>query len=404
MLQRRSLLTAAAAAAFVPAAPAILRAADTTGVTDTEIRIGNTCPTSGPASAYGTIGKADGATFRMANDMGGFAGRKINFISYDDAYSPPKTVEQIRRLVEQDQVACLFNTLGTPSNTAIVKYVNQKKVPHLFVSSGADKWGDYKEHPWTIGWQPSYVTESQIYAKYILKMKPDAKIGILYQNDDFGKDYLTGFRDVLKDRFGKIVTLASYEITDATIDSQLVTLQSAGIDVLVTVATPKFAAQTIRKVSDMNWKPMHVLTGVSVSVGAVIQPAGPEKAVGIISSAYGKDPTDPRYANDAGMNEWRAFMAKYYPEGDVKDAGNVFAYGISLTMMQVLKQCGNDLSRENMMKQAANLQNLESPVLLPGIRINTSPTNFHPIRQLQLIRWNGKIWELFGDIIEGASA
>jgi branched-chain amino acid transport system substrate-binding protein len=404
MLRRRSLLTAATAAAFVPAAPAILRAADTTGVTDTEIRIGNTCPASGPASAYGTIGKADAATFRMANDMGGFAGRKINFISYDDAYSPPKTVEQIRRLVEQDQVACLFNTLGTPSNTAIVKYVNQKKVPHLFVSSGADKWGDYKEHPWTIGWQPSYVTESQIYAKYILAQKPDAKIGILYQNDDFGKDYLTGFRDVLKDRFGKIVTLASYEITDATIDSQLVTLQGAGIDVLVTVATPKFAAQTIRKVHDMNWKPMHVLTGVSVSVGAVIQPAGPEKAIGIISSAYGKDPTDPRYANDAGMNEWRAFMAKYYPDGDVKDAGNVFAYGISLTMLQVLKQCGNDLSRENMMKQAANLRNLESPVLLSGIRINTSPTNFHPIRQLQLMRWNGKVWELFGDIIEGASA
>ncbi len=404
MIRRRSLLTAAAAASFVPAAPAILRAADTTGVTATEIRIGNTCPTSGPASAYGTIGKADAAAFRMANDMGGFAGRKVNFITYDDSYSPPKTVEQIRRLVEQDRVACLFNTLGTPSNTAIVKYCNSKKVPQMFVSSGADKWGNYKEHPWTIGWQPSYVTESQVYAKYILKEQPDAKIGILYQNDDFGKDYLTGFRDVLKDRFEAVVTLASYEVTDATIDSQLVSLRGAGVTVLMTVATPKFAAQTIRRVADMGWKPMHVLTGVSVSVGTVIEPAGREKAVGIISSSYAKDPTDPQYANDPGMNEWRAFMAKYYPEGDVKDASNVFAYGISLTMMKVLKQCGNDLSRENMMKQAANLKNLESPILLPGIRINTSPTDFHPIQQLKLMRWNGKIWELFGDIIDGASA
>ena len=402
MMRRRSLLTAAAAA-FVPAAPAILRAADTTGVTDTEIRIGNTMPYSGPASAYGTIGKADAAAFRMANDRGGFAGRKINFLSYDDSYSPPKTVEQTRRLIEQDQVACLFNCLGTAPNTSVVKYTNQKKVPDLFVSSGADKWGDYKQHPWTIGWQPSYVTESQIYAKYILKTKPDAKIGILFQNDDFGKDYLTGFRDVLKDRFDKLVTLSSYEVTDATVDSQLISLQNAGIGVLMTVATPKFAAQTIRKVAEMNWKPLHVLTGVSVSVGAVINPAGPENAIGIISSAYGKDPTDPRWDNDAGMKEWKAFMAKYYPEGDIKDAGNLFGYGVSLTMLQVLKQCGNDLSRENLMKQAANLD-LESPVLLPGIRIATSPTNYHPIRQLQLMKWTGKTWELFGDIIEGGTA
>ncbi len=404
MIRRRTLLTTAAAAGFVPAAPAVLRAADTTGVTDTEIRIGTTMPYSGPASSYGTIGKADTAAFRMANDMGGFAGRKVNFISYDDSYSPPKTVEQVRRLIEQDHVVCLFNTLGTPCNTAIVKYVNQMKVPHLFVSSGADKWGNYKEHPWTIGWQPSYVTELQVYAKYIMQNKPDAKIGILYQNDDFGKDYLVGFRDVLKDRFDKIVTLASYETTDATIDSQLVSLQGAGINVLVTVAIPKFAAQTIRRVADMNWKPMHVLTGVSVSVGTVMQPAGPEKGVGIVSSAYVKDPTDPQWANDAGMKEWHAFMAKYYPEGDVKDASNVFAYGVTLTMIQTLKQCGNDLSRENMLKQATNLKNLESPVLLPGIRINTSPTNYHPIRQLRLMRWNGKVWDLFGDIIEGASA
>jgi len=404
MIGRRTLLTTAAAAVFVPAAPVILRAAEMPGVTDTEIRIGSTMPYSGPASSYGTIGRADTAVFRMANDRGGFAGRKVNFISYDDAYSPPKTVEDARRLIEEDHVACLFNTLGTPCNTAIVQYTNENKVPQLFVSSGADKWGNYKKHKWTIGWQPSYVTEAQIYAKYVMQKKPDAKIGILYQNDDFGKDYLTGFRDVLKDRFDKIVTPASYETTDATIDSPLISLQGAGINVLVTVAIPKFAAQTIRRVASMNWKPMHVLTGVSVSVGTVMDPAGPENGIGIVSSAYVKDPTDPQWANDAGMKEWHTFMAKYYPEGDVKDASNVFAYGVTLTMIQTLKQCGNDLSRENMLKQATNLKNLEIPVLLPGIRINTSPTNYHPIRQLRLMRWNGKVWELFGDIIEGVSA
>ena len=404
MLRRRTVLRAAAAAAFVPAAPAILRAEETTGVTGTEIRVGNTIPYSGPASAYGTIGKAAAATFRMANDMGGFAGRKVNFISYDDGYSPPKTVEQIRRLIEEDKVACLSGTLGTPTNSAIVKYVNQKKVPHLFLATGADKWGEYKEHPWTIGWQPSYVTESQVYAKYILQTKPDAKIGILYQNDDFGKDYLHGVRDVLKDRFETLVTTTSYEVTDATIDSQLVSLQSAGTNVLMTVASPKFAAQSIRKVADMRWKPLHILSGVSVSVGAVMLPAGPENGIGIVSSGYLKDPTDPRWNNDAGMKEWRAFMAKYYPEGDLKDAGNVTGYGLSLTTAHVLKACGNDLSRENMMRQATSLRDLDNPTLLPGIRINTSPTNYHPIRQLQLMRWTGKTWELFGDIIEGASA
>ncbi len=401
MLKRRTLLTAAA---FIPAAPAILRAADTPGVTATEILIGNTIPYSGPASAYGTIGKAMSAMFQMANDQGGFAGRKVKFLSYDDGYSPPKTVEQVRRLIEEDNVAALCATLGTPTNSAIVRYVNQKKVPHLFLATGADKWGDYKEHPWTIGWQPSYVTEAQIYAKYILAQKPDARIGILYQNDDFGKDYLRGVRDVLKDRYDSMVKQVSYEVTDATIDSQLVSLQAAGIDVLMTVATPKFAAQSIRKVADMQWKPLHVLTGVSVSVGAVMIPAGPENAVGIISSAYLKDPTDPRWDNDAGMKQWRAFMAQYYPAGDVKDAGNISAFGFAYTMMAVLKQCGNDLSRENLMKQATNLHDLEVPIALPGIKINTSPTNYHPMRQLQLMRWTGKTWDLFGDIIEGASA
>jgi branched-chain amino acid transport system substrate-binding protein len=404
MLHRRTLLATAATAGFIPAAPAILRAQELPGVTATEIRLGNTMPYSGPASAYGTIGKAMAARFKMANDEGGFAGRKVNFISYDDGYSPPKTVEQTRRLVEEDKVAALFAPLGTAPNSAIVRYVNQKKVPHLFLATGADKWGNYQDFPWTIGWQPSYVTESQVYAKYILSQKPDAKIGILYQNDDFGKDYLHGVRDVLKGNWDKQVTAVSYEVTDATIDSQLVSLQSAGIDVLMTVATPKFAAQSIRKVSEMKWKPMHVLTGVSVSVGAVMIPAGAENGIGIISSAYLKDPTDPTWDGDAGMKEWRSFMTKYYPEGDVKDAGNVASYGLTHTMLQVLKQCGNDFSRENMMKQATNLHDLENPTVLPGIKLNTSPTNYHPIRQLQLMRWSGKGWDRFGDIISGASA
>jgi branched-chain amino acid transport system substrate-binding protein len=399
MLKRRTLLTAA----FIPAMPAILRAAESPGVTATEILIGNTIPYSGPASAYGTIGKAMSAMYQMGNDQGGFAGRKVKFLSYDDGYSPPKTVEQVRRLIEEDKVAALCATLGTPTNSAIVRYVNQKKVPHLFLATGADKWGDYKEHPWTIGWQPSYVTEAQIYAKYIMAQKPNAKIGILYQNDDFGKDYLKGVRDVLKDRYDTLVKQVSYEVTDATIDSQLVTLQAAGIDVLMTVATPKFAAQSIHKVAEMQWKLLHVLSGVSVSVGAVMIPAGPENAVGIISSAYLKDPTDPRWDNDAGMKQWRAFMAQYYPSGDVKDVGNVSAFGFAFTMMAVLKKCGNDLSRENLMKQATNLRDLEVPIALPGIKINTSPTNYHPMRQLQLMRWTGKTWDLFGDIIEGAA-
>lgn len=404
MLHRRALLTTAAAAGFIPAAPAILRAAESPGVTATEIRIGNTMPYSGPASAYGTIGKAMAAMFRMANEDGGFAGRRVNFISYDDGYSPPKTVEQTRRLIEEDTVAALFAPLGTPTNSATVRYVNQKKVPHLFLATGADKWGDYKEHPWTIGWQPSYVTEAQVYAKYIQQQKPDAKIGILYQNDDFGKDYLRGVRDVLNDRYDKQVTSVSYETTDATVDSQLVSLQSAGADVLMTIATPKFAAQSIRKVADMRWNTLHVLSGVSVSVGAVMIPAGPENGTGIISSAYLKDPTDQRWDGDAGMNQWRAFMAKYYPEGDLKDAGNVSAFALTYTMIKVLKACGNDMSRENMMKQATSLHDLEVPVALPGIKLNTSPTNYHPVRQLQLMRWTGKSWDLFGDIIEGASA
>ena len=309
-------------------------------------------------------------------------------------------MEQVRRLVEQDEVACLFNTLGTPNNSAIHKYVNAKKVPHLFLSTGAEKWGDPEHFPWTIGWQPSYQTEAQIYAKYIMANKPGAKVAVLYQNDDFGKDYPAG----LKIGFGKeyskyVIKELTYEVSDATVDSQAVSLKDSGADVLITIATPKFAAQMIRKIYDIGWKPLHFLTNVSSSVGAVINPAGPEKAVGIITSSYGKDATDPTWANDKGMNEWRGFMKAHIPDGDLADSGYVFSYGVCLTMLQVLKQCGNDLSRENIMRQATSIKDLEIPTLLPGIKVSTAPNNFHPIRAMQLTKWSGKTWELFGEII-----
>ncbi len=394
-MKRRTLLSAAT---FVPAMPYIARAA-TNGVTDSEIRIGSTAAYSGPASAYGAIGRAHTATWQWFNDQGGVNGRKVKFLSYDDAYTPAKSVEQVRRLVEEDEVACLCNTLGTAANSGFLKYVNQKKVPHLFVGSGADKFQDPKNFPWTIGWQPSYRVEAQIFAKYALKEKPDAKIGILYQNDDFGKDYLAGFRDVLKDDFGKRVTLASYEVTDATIDSQAISLQQAKVDVLLSAATPKFAAQIIRKVADMNWKPLHLLTNVSSSVGAVIEPAGPEKAIGVVCNTYYKDPSDSRWKDDAGIKLWREIMTKYLPGADLNDAFYVYGAGAVLTMIPVLKQCGNDFSRENLLKQATNLKNVEVPTLLPGIRVNTSPTNYHTIGQVQMMRWSGKSWDLFGDVL-----
>ncbi len=401
MTTRRQLLGTGAA---LLAAPGIARAQETPGVTATEIRIGNTMPYSGPASAYGSIGRSHQAFFRMINDQGGIAGRKINFITYDDGYSPPKTVEQVRRLVEQDKVALLFNTLGTPTNSAIVRYVNQRKVPHLFVSTGADKWGNYQDTPWTIGWQPSYRTEAQIYAKHMLATRPDARLGLLYQNDDFGKDYVAGVRDVLGPRFDSVVKAVSHEVTDPTIDSQVVTLQGSGADVLLTATTPKFAAQTIRKVFDVGWRSaIHYLTNVSISVGTVMDPAGPEKGVGIITSAYLKDPTDAGWNADPGMNEWRAFMQKYIPDGDMKDGSYPFAYGVAQTMLQVLKQCGMDLSRERMMKEVANIRDFVPATLIPGIKVATSPTNFHPIRQMQLQKWTGTTWERFGGVLEGTS-
>jgi branched-chain amino acid transport system substrate-binding protein len=398
---KRFTLAAASALAFVLTTGAV-RAADTPGVTSTEIKIGNTVPYSGPASAYSVLGKLESAFFGMVNELGGVAGHKINFISLDDAYSPPKTVEQVRRLVEEEGVDFTFATLGTPTNSAIVRYMNQKKVPHLFVSTGADKWGDYKDFPWTIGWQPSYRTEAQIYAKYILQQKPNAKIAILYQNDDFGKDYPAGVKDVLGDKYDKIVVAATYETTDPTIDSQLTTLQASGADVLLVAAIPKFAAQAIRKTHDLNWKPLFFMSNVAISVGAVMTPAGPENGIGIISAAYLKDSTDPTWNSDPGMNEWRAFMTRYLPGADQTDGGYIAAYGLSKSMLEVLKQCNGDFSRDNVMKQVNNLHDVESPVLLPGIKINTSPTNHHPIRAMQLEKWDGKSWGLFGEVIQGA--
>ena len=348
------------------------------------------------------IGHGDAAYWKMVNDMGGVGGRKINFISYDDAYSPPKAVEMVRKLVEEDKVALLFHPLGTPTNTAIQKYCNAKKCPQLFVSTGADKWGDYKHFPWTIGWQPSYQVEARIYAAYIKKNFPNGKVALIYQNDDFGKDYLIGLKDGLGADFSKfVIKVVTYESTDATVDSQVVTMKDSGADVLVTAAIPKFAAQVIRKVYDIGWEPAHFMTNVSSSVGATITPAGPEKAVGMITSQYLKDPTDPEWDKVPGMNEWRAFMKKYIPNGDLTDGGYVASYGACTTMHQVLKQCGTDFSRENIMKQVANLKNETVPVLLPGITVNTSPTNFHPIRQMQLARWAGKTYQRFGDVIQG---
>jgi branched-chain amino acid transport system substrate-binding protein len=401
MFARFSCAAAAALAVAIVAGPVM---ADTPGVTATEIKIGNTVPYSGPASSYSVLGKLESAFFNMVNEQGGVAGHKINYISLDDNYSPPKTVEQIRRLVEEDKVAFTFATLGTPTNSAIVHYMNQKKVPQLFVSTGADKWGNYKQTPWTIGWQPSYRTEAQIYTKYILQAKPNAKIAILYQNDDFGKDYPNGVKDVLGDKFDKMVVTATYETTDPTIDSQITTLQASGADVLLVAAIPKFAAQSIKKVHDLNWKPMFFMSSVSISVGAVMNPAGPENGVGIISAAYLKDSSDPTWKNDAGMNEWRAFMNKTMPGADQSDGGYIAAYGLCKTMLQVLQQANGDFSRENIMKQVTGLNNVENPVLLPGIKISTSPTNYHPITAMQLEKWNGKSWELFGEVIQGSQS
>jgi len=402
LISTQRLAVAAAALALLAASSsgALAQKKYDTGATDTEIKIGNIMPYSGPASAYGIIGKTEAAYFKKINDAGGINGRKINFISYDDAYSPPKTVEQARKLVESDEVLFIFNSLGTPPNSAIHKYMNSKKVPQLFVATGATKWNDPKDFPWTMGWQPNYQSETQIYAKYLLKNKPDAKIAVLYQNDDYGKDYLKGLKDGLGQKAASmIVAEESFETSEPTIDNHIVKLKSTNADVFVNISTPKFAAQAIKKIAEIQWKPLHFLNNVSASVGSVIKPAGYENAQDIISAAYLKDASDKQWDSDPGMKEFYAFMNKDFPEGDKLDGGTVVGYGVAQTLVQVLKQCGDDLTRENVMKQAASLKDFRTEVLLPGIKINTGPDDFAPLSQLQLMRFKGDKWELFGDVI-----
>jgi len=371
-----------------------------TGATDTEIKIGNIMPYSGPASAYGVIGKTEAAYFKKINDAGGINGRKINFISYDDAYSPPKTVEQARKLVESDEVLLVFNSLGTPPNSAIQKYMNSKKVPQLFVATGATKWNDPKDFPWTMGWQPNYQSESRIYAKYLLKEKPDAKIAILFQNDDYGKDYVKGLKDGLGAKAASMIVIEDgYETSEPTIDNHIVKFKSTDANVFFNVTTPKFAAQAIKKMAEIGWKPLHLLNNVSSSIGSVMQPAGYENGQGIISAAYLKDVADPQWVNDPGMKEFLGFLEKDFPEGNKLDGSVIVGYGVAQTLVQVLKQCGDNLTRENVMKQAASLKNFRTEVLLPGVMINTGPDDFAPISQLQLQRFKGEKWELFGDVI-----
>ncbi len=406
MTMKRTIVLALAGASLALAGGLALAAGQYgPGASDTEIKLGNTMPYSGPASAYGAIGKAETAYFNMINEQGGINGRKINFISRDDGYSPPKTVEVVRQLVEEDHVLALFNTLGTPPNSAIRGYLNDNKVPQTFVATGANKWNDPKQFPWTMGWQPSYQIEARIYARYILKNVPNAKIAVLYQNDDFGKDYLIGLQQGLGDKAAKmIVATKTYETTDPTVDSQIVSLQGSGANTLLVAAIPKFAAQAIRKVYDIGWKPAFFMTNVSISITAVIQPAGPEKAVGIVTAAYLKDPTDPQWQGTPEYKDWLAWMKKYNPSANVADANNVYGYSVAQTMVGVLKAAGNNLTRENLMKQAASIHDEKLPMLLPGISVSTSANDFAPIKQMQLAKFDGKVWKLFGDVISGSGS
>jgi ABC-type branched-subunit amino acid transport system substrate-binding protein len=398
-MNRIAIVSAAFAVLAASSSGALAQKKYDTGATDTEIKIGNIMPYSGPASAYGVIGKTEAAYFKKINDAGGINGRKINFISYDDGYSPPKTVEQARKLVESDEVLFVFNSLGTPPNSAIHKYMNSKKVPQLFVATGATKWNDPKDFPWTMGWQPNYQSETQIYAKYILKEKPGTKIAVLYQNDDYGKDYLKGLKDGLGDKASMITAEESFETTEPTVDNHIVKLKSTGADIFVNISTPKFAAQAIKKMSEIGWKPVHFLNNVSASVGSVIKPAGYENSQDIISAAYLKDASDPQWNSDPGMKEFYAFLEKDFPEGNRLDGSVVVGYGVSQTLVKVLQACGDNLTRENIMKQAASLKDFRTEVLLPGIKINTGPNDFAPISQLQLMKFKGEKWELFGDVI-----
>jgi branched-chain amino acid transport system substrate-binding protein len=371
-----------------------------TGATDKEIKIGNIMPYSGPASAYGIIGKTEAAYFKMINEQGGINGRKINFVSYDDGYSPPKAVEQARKLVESDEVLFIFNSLGTPSNSEIQKYMNAKKVPQLFVATGATKWNDPKHFPWTMGWQPNYQSEGRIYAKYLLKEKPNAKIGVLYQNDDFGKDMLKGLTDGLGAKAKTmIIAEESYEVTVPTIDAQVVALKSKGADVFMSFTTPKFGAQSIKKVAELGWKPLFILNNVAASVGSVIKPAGFDNAQGVISAAYAKDASDPQWKDDPGMKKFDDFLAKHFPEANRLDGSVMYGFNAAQTMVHVLKQAGDNLTRANIMKQAANIKGLQLDGVLPGIKINTSATDFAPLEQLQLMKFTQERWQLFGDVI-----
>jgi branched-chain amino acid transport system substrate-binding protein len=403
---RTMLLAGAGALALALAAsPASAQKKYDEGATDTEIKIGNTNPYSGNLSAYGTIGKTIDAYFKMVNEQGGINGRKINFISYDDGYAPPKTVEMVRKLVEEDKVLFLFNTLGTPPNTAIQKYANQKQVPQLFVATGASKWGHYKDFPWTMGFQVDYITESVIYAKHILANVKDPKIGVLMQNDDYGKDYLNGFKQGLgKDADKLIVQLATYEPTDPTVDSQMIQLKNSGANVFFNITTPKFAAQAIRKAAEIGWKPAHYLNNVSASVAAVLKPAGFENGQGVLTAGYLKDPTDTQFHNDKDFLEWKAFMQKYMPNGNLSDGLHGYAYAVTSLLVHVLKQCGDDLTRANIMKQAASVKNLQLPMVYEGIKVNTSATDFYPIQSVRMARFKGETWDLFGEILSNESS
>jgi branched-chain amino acid transport system substrate-binding protein len=392
----------AAVAAFVlTSGSALAQKKYDTGATDTEVKIGNIVPYSGPASAYGIIGKSEEAYFKMINENGGINGRKIKFISYDDAYSPPKAVEQVRKLVESDEVLVVFSALGTPSNTAIQKYLNAKKVPQLFVATGATKWNDPTHFPWTIGWQPSYQSEGRIYAKFLMKEKPDAKVAVLYQNDDFGKDYLKGLKDGFGAKVSPIIAEESYEISEPTIDNHIVKLKASGADVLISITTPKFAAQTIKKMAEIDWKALQIVANVSTSVGAVMKPAGFENGQGVLSAHYAKDAGDAQWKDDPGMKKFLAFLDKYYPDADRTNSQVIYGYGAAQTLTKILEMCGDDLTRANIMKQAVSLKDFAPDTLLPGIKMNTSATDFAPIEQLQMMRFKGEKWDLFGDVISG---
>jgi branched-chain amino acid transport system substrate-binding protein len=400
---RRSFLTGAAAAAASIAVPGLARAQANPGVSATELKIGTTTSLSGPVSALGTINKSQAAYFKMLNEQGGIAGRKINYIILDDGFNPSKTLEQTRRLIEEDEVAFLFSQLGTGPNSAIVKYVNDKGVPHLFLSVNGDKWGDYKTYPWTMPFAPSARTESQIFVKYALQQNAKAKIGILYQNDDLGRDFVAGAKDVLGAQVDTVVKAVSFEVTDATVDSQLIQLQTWGADALISGVTGKFGAMSIRKVSDLGWKPMHFITSGVSSVSSTIKPAGEDRSMGVITSVYMKDVTDAAWADDAGVKAYKAFMAKSFADGNPNEFYNAYGYMVGMVMHRVLEQCKGDFSRKSIMAQANNLKDLELPLLLPGIKVNTSPTDHRPLEQMQLQRWNGKQWERFGAVIQGAA-